>query len=441
MFEFKEREEGIGVNIDPEATKADLMSLLVTLGEILKEVLKRQFQRMIKKGLLTEEKKDRLKEAFFNAERVIEELKAEQDIIESCRLWKERLSQQIYGDDFGRHKHRSEPLTDALDVLLTKGTVIYGDIILGLAGVALAGINLRAALAGGVTMLEHNIMDDREVLLQEKKEYRVPLRDDDGTITSIFGSYYLNRPPVHPRWQLGCFYITDKRLFFFKPYQERITFEVPLEKIHGWCITDDNGREELNLLFGTEEVARLHSQDIGGLKAAIDEKMEARNLPFEEDTSPLSTKEEGISVSLSDNEYIINNGRMWYFTTSTATAIGAKGATWKPGQLYLTNKRLCWWDNLLKRIFFEIPGDEITQVSIGTVDLAKRKPTGKAKEIVTKAMAPSWARTFSTSISAKALVISTTDGKEAYFSGKNREMQEWRETIEENIDQKRTHKD
>ena len=430
MFEFKEREEGIGVNIDPEATKADLMSLLVTLGEILKEVLKRQFQRMIKKGLLTEEKKDRLKEAFFNADRVIEELKAEQDIIESCRLTKERLSQEIYGDDFGRHKHKMEPLTDTLDVLLTKGTVIDGSILLSLAGVVLAGINLRAALAGGVTMLEHNIMDDREVLLQKKKEYRVPLRDDDGTITSVFGSYYLNRPSVQPRWQLGRFYITDKRLFFFKPYQERITFEVPLEEIHGWRITDDNGREELNLLLGTEEVARLHSQDIGGLKAAIEEKMKARNLPFEKDISLLSPRKEGIDNLLTDNEYIINNGQMWYFTTSTATAIGAKGATWKPGQLYLTNKRLCWWDNLLKRIFFEIPRDEIAQVSIGTVDLAKRRPTGKAKEIVTKAMAPAWAKTFSTSISAKALVISTIDGKEAYFSGKTGEMYKWKKILE-----------
>ncbi|MEA1965349.1 MAG: gas vesicle protein GvpJ, partial [Candidatus Aerophobetes bacterium] len=287
MFEFKKREEGIGVNIDPEATKADLMSLLVTLGEILKEVLKRQAQRVIKKGLLTDEQKDRLEEAFFNADRLIEELKAEQGIIESCRLTKERLSREIYGDDFGRHKHKLEPLTDALDVLLTKGTVIYGDIILGLAGVALAGINLKAALAGGVTMLKHNIMDDREVLLQKKKEYRVPLRNDDGTITSIFGSYYLNKPPVQPRWQLGRFYITDKRLFFFKPYQERITFEVPLEEIHGWCITDNNGREELYLLLGTKEIARLHAQDIGGLKGAIDEKMRTRNLSFEEDTSLL----------------------------------------------------------------------------------------------------------------------------------------------------------
>jgi len=432
MFEFKEREEGIGVNIDPEATKADLMSLLITLGEILKEVLTRQGQRMIEKGLLTDEQTAKLVKAFFNAKRVIEELKAEQGIIESCRLMKERLSQQIYGDDFGKHKHRTEPLTDALDALLTKGTVIYGDIILGVAGVALAGINLKAALAGGVTMLEHNIMDDREVLLQKKKEYRVPLRDDDGTITSIFGSYYLDKPSVHPRWQLGRFYITDKRLFFFKPYQEKIIFEATLEKIHGWCITtSDNGREELNLLLGTGEIACLHSQDTKRLKGAIEEKMKAQNLPFEEDTSLLSLKEEGMGISLTKGEYIINSGRMWYFTTATATGIGAKGATWKPGQLYLTNKRLCWWDNLLKRIFFEIPKDEIVQVSIGTVDLAKRRPTSKSKKIDTSALAPAWVGTSNTSISAKALVISTTDGKEAYFSGKESEMRKWQTILEE----------
>jgi len=319
----------------------------------------------------------------------------------------------------------------ALDVLLTEGTVIHGDIILGLAGVALAGINLTVALAGGVTMLEHNIMDDREVLLQKKKEYSVPLRDDDGAITSIFGSYYLDKPSIHPRWQLGRFYITDERLFFFKPYQEKITFEVPLGRVHGWAITDNNGREELCLLLGTEEIARLHSQDVGELKAAIDEKMKNRGLAFEEDTSLLLPKAERIDDLLTEGEYIIKGGRIWYFTTSTATAIGARGATWKPGQLYLTNKRLFWWDRLLKRIFFEIPKEEIAQASIGTVDLAKRRPTSKAKEIVTAALAPSWARTFSTSISAKALVISTTDGKEAYFSGKNSDMREWQKILEE----------
>jgi len=283
-------------------------------------------------------------------------------------------------------------------------------------------------------MVEHNIMDDREVLLQKKKEYKVPLRDEDGAITSIFGSYYLDKPSIHPRWQLGRFYITDKRLFFFKPYQEKITFEAPLERIHGWAITDDNGREELYLLLGTEEVARLHSQDIGELRAAIEKKLKARGLAFEEDPSLILPQAERIDNLLTEGEYISHSGRIWYFTTSTATAIGARGATWKPGQLYLTNKRLFWWDKLLKRIFFEVPKEEIVGVSIGTVDLAKRKPTlKKAKEIVTAALAPSWARTFSTSISARALVISTTDEKEAYFSGKNSDMREWRETIEEII--------
>jgi len=433
MFEFSQKEEGIGVNIDPEATKADLMSLLIALAEILKDVVKRQGERMLKKGVLTEEQIIRLGEAFFNTERVIEELKAEQDIIESTRLMKERLNREVYGDDFERHKHRTEPLTETLDVILTEGTVIDGSILLSIAGVTLAGINLRAALAGGVTMLEHNVMDDREVLLGKKREYKVPLRDDDGMITSIFGSYYLNKPSIQPRWQLGRFYITDKRVFFFKPYQEKITFDVPLERIHGWSIRSDNGREELYLLLGTEEMARLHSQDTRELKAAIEKKMNTRGLAFEEDTSLLLPKAERIADLLKSGEYVTQSGPMWYFTTSTATAIGARGATWKPGQLYLTNKRLCWWDRLLKRIFFEIPKEEIVQVSIGTVDLAKRKPTAKAKEIVTAGLAPGWARTFSTSISAKALVISTTDGKEAYFSGKNSDMREWRETIEEYI--------
>ena len=38
--------------------------------------------------------------------------------------------------------------------------------------------------------------------------------------------------------------------------------------------------------------------------------------------------------------------------------------TWRPGHLYLTNKRLCWWYDFDKKMVFDVPVDII--VSVGT---------------------------------------------------------------------------
>ena len=34
--------------------------------------------------------------------------------------------------------------------------------------------------------------------------------------------------------------------------------------------------------------------------------------------------------------------------------------TWKPGYLYLTNKRLCWWYEFEGKVLFQVPIDKIT---------------------------------------------------------------------------------
>lgn len=49
-------------------------------------------------------------------------------------------------------------LVDLLDRVLDKGLVIQADVIIAVAGIPLIGLNLRAALAGMETMLNHGLM-------------------------------------------------------------------------------------------------------------------------------------------------------------------------------------------------------------------------------------------------------------------------------------------
>ncbi|MBI2869639.1 MAG: gas vesicle protein [Chloroflexi bacterium] len=51
-------------------------------------------------------------------------------------------------------------LVDLLDRVLDKGLVLDADIIIGLSGVPLLGIKLRAALAGVETMLRYGLWSD-----------------------------------------------------------------------------------------------------------------------------------------------------------------------------------------------------------------------------------------------------------------------------------------
>lgn len=51
-------------------------------------------------------------------------------------------------------------LVDLLDRVLDKGLVLDADIIIGVAGIPLLGVKLRAILAGMETMLKYGIWED-----------------------------------------------------------------------------------------------------------------------------------------------------------------------------------------------------------------------------------------------------------------------------------------
>ena len=65
------------VNADPEKVEKGLAQLVLTLVELLRQLMERQALRRMEQGNLTDEQIERLGQTFMKLERRMEELKAE----------------------------------------------------------------------------------------------------------------------------------------------------------------------------------------------------------------------------------------------------------------------------------------------------------------------------------------------------------------------------
>ena len=65
------------VNADPEKVEQGLARLVLTLIELLRQLMERQALRRMEQGTLTDEQVERLGQTFMKLERRMEELKAE----------------------------------------------------------------------------------------------------------------------------------------------------------------------------------------------------------------------------------------------------------------------------------------------------------------------------------------------------------------------------
>lgn len=309
-------------------------------------------------------------------------------------------------------------LVDLLDRILDKGLVINADLIVSVAGIPLIGINLRAALAGMETMLKYGVMqawDERtRAWEREHRKRREPaLAQGEELIQRIFGSYYYSKG-IYAAWRSGTFYLTNKRLFLYNRDFDEVIFQTPLEEITDLAVKREKHftgkqREELYLLLNTDEVARLHTADVTQLKALIEEAMDKIGVAPEENLT-LPEFEERTVGFLTQGEKVTHQGKMWYLM-----AVPAPGRvttnTWKPGHLYLTNKRLCWWYDFDQRLAFQPPVDEILKVGVAL------KNTG------------------GTLGDRKVLTVSFSGTGEATasFSGNEDELHQWERVLNETI--------
>ena len=71
------------VNADPEKVEKGLAQLVLTLVELLRQLMERQALRRMEQGNLTDEQIERLGQTFMKLEKRMEELKAEFELEDS----------------------------------------------------------------------------------------------------------------------------------------------------------------------------------------------------------------------------------------------------------------------------------------------------------------------------------------------------------------------
>ncbi|MBU4186438.1 MAG: gas vesicle protein [Proteobacteria bacterium] len=261
-------------------------------------------------------------------------------------------------------RNTNATLVDLLDRVLDKGLIIHADVIVSVAGIPLIGVNLRAALAGMETMLKYGIMQSwdertRAWEREHRSKKKSSLAQGEKIILKMLGSYYSDKG-IYTTWRYGRFFLTGERLLLYHEDFGAVLFETPLVKIRGLVIRDEKyftekkERGELYLVLKGNKIVRLSALDVAQLKEAIEKRMNELGLVPEEDPA-IPVFEESAAKFLTAGEEIVCSGKMWYLMDTE----GIIDNTWRPGYLYLTDKRLCWWYDFEQKVAFEIPVGEL----------------------------------------------------------------------------------
>ncbi|NQT48284.1 MAG: gas vesicle protein [Chloroflexi bacterium] len=270
-------------------------------------------------------------------------------------------------------------ITDLLERILDKGLVVQADLMISLAGVPLVGVTLKAAIAGMETMLKYGMLADWDEKARDwaRREREAPRRamgvlaEGEGVLLKTFGSHWYSRG-IYRNWRPGHLYVTDRRVLLWRSQPIEVLIDIPYELIKGMAVERklNLARKEtdyLHMLLKYGEVARLHLSDVPAAKEAIEKSMKALGLkPERYPTIP--PVDEGAARFLSPGEGVTHCGRMWQLTTRPSPGAIASD-NWRPGHLYLTNRRLYWYHDFNGQAAWEIPRDSLVHVTIRLKDL------------------------------------------------------------------------
>jgi len=267
-------------------------------------------------------------------------------------------------------RNTNATLVDLLDRILDKGLVIHADLIVSVAGIPLIGVNLRAAIAGMETMLKYGVMqawdEKSRAWEREHRKKAIPLLLEGEEIAlKMYGSYYYSKG-IYATWKPGYFYLTNRRLILHRQDFDEITFQAPLEEIRALVMKEEEHfvkekqKQVLYLLDKQDQAHRLSAVEASQLKGAIEQRIKDMGSYLEENPVLPELEDEQIAGLLMEEERVIHRGKkVWYL----APAEGIQQETWRPGHLYLTNKRLFWWYDFDRKMVFDVSIDRIVNVS------------------------------------------------------------------------------
>lgn len=270
-------------------------------------------------------------------------------------------------------RERGSALNDLLDRLLTKGIVLDLDLVIGVAGIPLIGVSLRAAIAAIETMIEYGLLQTwdektREYAERELQKKKLAFGPNETSLLEMFGSHWYS-DGVYRVWRPGRLFLTQQRLILYRRMPPEILFELPLASIRGMSVAESihfNGHRVplLHLVTDSGEEASLYAEDIAGLEAALCERFEKIGVDIER-TAQLCPLDREVA-RIAPDARILAEGSMW----RQAKDAGRDIAAWQAGHIYLTDQGLLWWSDSRREMEVRIPARDIISVGVEPRDLA-----------------------------------------------------------------------
>ncbi|MBU4311719.1 MAG: hypothetical protein KJ706_03255, partial [Candidatus Omnitrophica bacterium] len=140
------------------------------------------------------------------------------------------------------------------------------------------------------------------------------------------------------------------------------------------------------LILKDERRVRLRAVEIDKLGESIKEVMRLNGLIIDENPVLPEYEEDALDF-LTEGETVTHRGKAWHTISSNGV--------WKPGYLYITNKRLCWWYNFEKRLAFEVPTEKILGSAIEVRNLSPVLKRKKVFDVIYEASAERKVASFS----------------------------------------------
>ena len=270
-------------------------------------------------------------------------------------------------------RERGGALNDLLERLLNKGVVVDLDLVIGVAGIPLIGVSLRAAVAAIETMIEYGFMqawddDTRRYAERELQRKKIDYAPGEVATLEMFGSHwYADR--IYRAWRPGRLYLTDRRLILYRKSPAEVLFETPLSSIRGMAIAESvhfNGRVTplLHLALESEEQVSIYAEDLPALEAALHDRLQELGVHLTE-TVNTCERDADVREAFPDHR-LLADGRMW---REAPGGVGQEAVMWQAGWLYLTSEGLVWWSESERRTLVRIPVADIITVGVEERDL------------------------------------------------------------------------
>ena len=271
-------------------------------------------------------------------------------------------------------RERGGALNDLLDRVLTTGVVVDLDLVLGIAGIPLIGVSLKAAVAAIETMIEYGFMQawDEETRRYAERELRLKKLDyarGERTLLEMFGSHWYAKG-IYRAWRPGRIYLTDRRLILYRSSPAEVLLDIPLRGIRGMTIAESvhfNGEPAalLHLALDAGEQVSLYAEDLVALEAALLDRFAALKVPLSQSVN--ACERDADVTEAFPGHRLLADARMW----RQAPAAAGASPSWQAGWLYLTSEGLVWWSESERRSVVRLPVADIVGVGVEQRDLGQ----------------------------------------------------------------------